>query len=49
MLNIALPKGRLGESVLEKFARAGYVFPELDKTTGVWSFLPYPETPAFSL
>jgi len=31
MLNIALPKGRLGESVLEKFARAGYVFPELDK------------------
>lgn len=31
MLNIALPKGRLGDSVLEKFARAGYVFPTLDK------------------
>ena len=30
MLNIALPKGRLGESVLEKFARAGYVFPKLE-------------------
>jgi len=31
MLNIALPKGRLGESVLERFKRAGYVFPVMEK------------------
>ncbi|MBQ3080467.1 MAG: ATP phosphoribosyltransferase [Clostridia bacterium] len=30
MLNIALPKGRLGESVLKRFKEAGYVFPELE-------------------
>jgi ATP phosphoribosyltransferase len=29
MLNIALPKGRLGESVYDRFARAGFACPEI--------------------
>lgn len=33
MLNIALPKGRLGESVYDMFERAGYECPEIKETS----------------
>ena len=33
MLNIALPKGRLGETVYDKFAKAGFECPELLQNT----------------
>ena len=29
MINVALPKGRLGETVLDFFEKAGYVCPEI--------------------
>ena len=33
MINVALPKGRLGEKAYSLFARAGYECPELLKKT----------------